>query len=111
MIILDEPISLQIVKKTHNHFFKTMVKVVVDVKKEIIALDAELHADLEQLLLDKGSNQKDLWGANVYFSKPDVIEYTALINIRPGQKNKSMEVQDAKIRDKMKKIIQKLITT
>ena len=54
-------------------------------KKEVIALDAELHADLEAYLLERGSDQEDLWGINLYPKKErkDFIEYTVLINIRP----------------------------
>lgn len=111
MIIIKEPISIKTIKEKHNHFFKRMVKIVIDVKKEIIALDGEMHADLEGLLLNKGSRQNDLWGANTYFDKPHDPEYTSLINIRPAQRNRSMEVQDEKIRKKMRNIIQKLITT
>ena len=43
-----------------------MVKLVIDVEKEIIGIGGELHADAETLLLEHGSNQTDLWGANFY---------------------------------------------
>lgn len=88
-----------------------MVKIVVDIEQKIIALDAELHADLEQKLLEKESKQEDLWGANIYFDKPqnEFIEFTSLINIRPAQNNKSMEVLDLKIKEKMTQLINKLI--
>lgn len=88
-----------------------MIKAVVDVKKEIIALDGELHADLEELLIENNSKQEDLWGINLYPKKPlqERIEYTALINIRPSQDNSSMEVESVKIRKKIEKIVNKLI--
>jgi hypothetical protein len=35
--------------------FGNMVKAVVDVEKEVIALDGELHSDLEALLIEDGS--------------------------------------------------------
>jgi hypothetical protein len=110
MIILNSPLSINQIKQEHNHFFETMVKIVVDIEKGIIAIDAELHADLEEYLLEHDSNQKDLWGANLYFDKPDFIEYTALINIRPAQNNKSMEIQDLLIRKKIDEIVKKNIT-
>ncbi len=86
----------------YNHFFDDVIKAVVDIKKEIIAIDAELQADLEGLLLSKGSEQKNLWGINLYLKKDkkDWIEYTALINIRPSLNNRWMEVESPKIRKK-----------
>lgn len=109
MIIVREPISLKAIQENHNDFFDTMVKLVVDVERELIALNAEMHADLEQLLLEDGSEQNNLWGANLYFSRPDALEFTSLINIRPAQGNRSMEVTDPNIRRAMMGIVTKYI--
>ena len=88
-----------------------MIKAVVDLKKEIIALDGELHADLEALLIEKDSRQENLWGINLYLEKPlkERIEYTALINIRPSQDNPSMEIENTRIRKKIGEVVNKLI--
>lgn len=110
MIILDSALSITLIKNQYSHFFETMLKIVVDIEHGKIAIDAELHSDLEDLLLENGSKQNDLWGANLYFDKPGFIEYTSLINIRPAQNNKSMEVQDAEIRKKINEIVNKYIT-
>lgn len=109
MIIIRIPISLKDVEEKYCDFFQTMVKIVVDIEKEIIALNAEMHADLEELLFQDGSLQKNLWGANVYFEPSGKIEFTSLINIRPAQGNKGMEVNDPLIRQKMEQIIRSLI--
>lgn len=89
------------------------MKIVVDIKKEILAADAELHSDLEKLLLDHGSGQEALWGANLYPLKgkmsPDFIEYTAMINIRPSFGNRSMEVSDPTVRDRIRIIVDRLL--
>jgi hypothetical protein len=84
-----------------------MVKLVVDVERRRIAVGGKLHADGEQLLLAQGSRQSDLWGANYYPGRgpDDSIEYTALINIRPAQGNRAMEVQDASLRARMGELI------
>ncbi len=112
MKIISNSIKKDIVLKKHNHFFKTMIKAVVDIEKEIMAVDAELHADLENMLLCRHSTQEHLWGINLYLekTKEDWIEYTALINIRPSMGNKSMEVSDPQIRKKIVKTVYKLIT-
>ena len=43
-----------------------LVKAVVDVARRTMVVDAGLHVDEEQLLLETGSNQNDLWGINLY---------------------------------------------
>jgi len=88
-----------------------LLKIVVDIDRKLIAVDAEMHADLEELLLKEGSKQEDLWGANLFPERTDsdFIEYTSFINIRPAQGNRAMEVQDNQVKEAIKKIIDELI--
>lgn len=111
MEIIQKKISRLSLKEKFNSYFKSVIKAVVDVRKEIIALDGELHADLEELLLKNGSKQEDLWGINLYpeESKENFIEYSALINIKPSQDNPSMEILNSDIKDKVKKVVSELI--
>jgi uncharacterized protein DUF5674 len=90
-----------------------MVKYVVDVRREIIAIGGELHADAEAILLESGSRPWDLWGANYYpgQGREECIEYTSLINIRPALENTGMEVQDPSLRDRIRDITHRLIGT
>jgi Protein of unknown function (DUF5674) len=91
-------------------WFGDMVKYVVDVRREVAAVGGELHADAEQLLLAEGSRQEDLWGANYLPGLgADAIEYTSLINIRPAQGNRSMEIQDVAIRDRVRALTARLL--
>lgn len=89
------------------HYFGDMVKGVVDISERKIALDAEMHADLETLLLQEGSQQKNLWGINLYpeMEGEDFLEFDSLINIRPNQGNRSRGVEDPAIQDAIKEII------
>jgi len=84
-----------------------MVKLVVDLDREIIAFDAEWHADLEAELIEINSSQKDLWGFNYYPDK-DVLEYNSLINIRPME-NKSSDILDVEICAKVESIFRKWV--
>ena len=88
-----------------------MVKAVVDIENKILAIDAELHSDLEELLLKNGSKQENLWGINIYpgTGKEKFIEYTSLINIRPSQGNASMDIKSNDLRVKIQKIVNGLI--
>ncbi len=109
MKIVSEPISFDLVRQQHATFFERMVKIVVDLERRLIALDAEMHADLEQFLLEQGSEQQHLWGANLYFEGPLWIEFTSLINIRPAQGNRGMEVENPQLRDQIDSLVHSLI--
>jgi hypothetical protein len=92
-------------------FFEDMVKYVVDVSRGVAAVGGEMHADGEEALLEDGSRQPDLWGANYYpgRGRDECIEYTALINIRPAQGNRSMEIGDPAVRDRVRDLTWALI--
>ena len=111
MKIIEKNISLGELDNMAKKTFGNLVKAVADVEKQIMAVDAELHADLEALLLEKGSKQKDLWGINIYpeLEGEDFIEFDSMINLRPSQGNRSRGVEDAKIRSNIRTIVNKLI--
>ena len=92
--------------------FGNMVKAVVDVSRQLIAVEAELHSDLEALLIDDGSEQQNLWGVNFYpdLLNDDFIEFDSMINMRPSQGNSSRGIEDAQIRKKISEIVKKKIT-
>jgi len=85
------------------------VKIVVDIEKNILSAICELHRDCADELENNGSNSKDLWGANLY-PKDGKIEFVSLINIRPQDSNRSMEIQNPEIRKKVEAIIKTLIS-
>ncbi len=111
IIIIDKQISRDELKDIAKNRFGDMVKGVVDIEKEIIALGGELHADEEALLLEKGSEEANLWGINLYvdLDMPDFLEYDSMINIRPSQNNRSRGVEDESIREIIRKIVEKLV--
>lgn len=111
MKIINETLSLNELNQMAGHFFGNLIKAVVDVDKELIAVDAELHSDLEALFLENGSKQKDLWGINFYpeITGDKFIEFDSMINIRPSQGNRSRGVDNAGIRKKIIEIVTKRI--
>lgn len=111
VVVRDQPMNAEQLRALVGRFFGDMVKLVVDVERQIVAVGGELHADAEALLLEDGSRQTNLWGANYYpgLGSEDCIQYTALINIRPAQGNRAMEVQDPEIRRKVQSIVHRLI--
>lgn len=111
ILILTEAISPPALARLVRDGFGDMVKFVADVERRIVAVGGGLHADAEELLLQDGSRQEDLWGANYYPGRGDeaCLEYTALINIRPGQGNRSMEIQDLAIREQVRELAHQLL--
>jgi len=111
MKVIEKEISLDELRQMAEKGFGNLVKAVVDVEKETMAVDAELHADEEALLLENGSSQKNLWGINLYpeMKGDDFIEFDSMINLRPSQDNRSRGVEDEKIQSEIKRIVNKLV--
>ena len=110
MKIIGKKITLSELEKLAR-MFGNMVKGVVDVDKELIAVDAELHSDLEALLIENGSKQKNLWGINLYpeIEGDDFIEFDSMINMRPSQGNRTRGIDKEEIRNKIIEIVEKRI--
>jgi hypothetical protein len=111
MKIIENKISAGELNEMAKKMFGDFVKAVVDVEKGILAVDAELHADLEAKLLENGSKQKDLWGINIYpeLTGDDFIEFDSMINLRPSQENRSRGVEDTNTREKITAIVNELV--
>jgi len=111
MKIVTQSLTLNEIKAMAAAAFGNLLKAVVDVDRELIAVDAELHSDLEALLLADGSKQKNLWGINFYpdMQGDDFIEFDSMINMRPSQGNRSRGIEDEEIRKKIIEIATKRI--
>lgn len=94
-----------------NERFGDMVKAVVDIELGIMVVGGELHADEEAILLERGSRQENLWGINIYTEKSENerIEFDSMINIRPRQNNRSRDVLDKSVREKIIVIVNNLV--
>lgn len=111
IMVLDSPISVEDLRRLVHDGYGDMVKYVVDVAKERIAIGGDMHADGEALLLEEGSRQQDLWGANYYPGRgpEECIEYTSMINIRPSLENPGMEISIEPARSRVREITLRLI--
>jgi hypothetical protein len=111
IMVLDTPIHTDDLRRLVREGYGDMVKFVVDIARDRIAIGGDLHADAEGMLLDQGSRQQDLWGANYYPGKgPEgCIEYTSMINIRPGVENFGMEILLESVRVRVREIAHRLI--
>jgi len=111
MRIVRETMALEELRQMAAATFGNLVKSVVDINREVMALDAELHSDLEALLLENGSAQEDLWGINLYpeISGEGFIEFDSVINLRPSGGNRSRGVDSEELRKKITVIVSKRI--
>lgn len=92
-------------------YFEDMVEYVVDLERGVAAVGGEMHADAEALLIASGSRQADPWGAN-YFpgrGRDGCLEFTSLINIRPSDGNRCMDIQDAAVRESVRALTHRLL--
>ena len=83
---------------------ETYIKLAIDVERNVLAGGGEYHADCEEVLLEDGSRQEDIWGAD-WYPGSKTVEFVALINIRPRQGNRGMEVGDPNLRAKIETIV------
>lgn len=111
MRILQVPTSKQdLAKESTNFIDDNTIKGAVDIKRELLAVDSPMHYDCEQLLLENGSKQEDIWGINLYLdsdSIDDLVEFDSMINIRPAQGNRSRNVESPEIQAKIKAVVSK----
>ena len=113
MKLVENEISLEELKQMSKKMFESLVKAVVDIEKEIMLVDAQMHVDQEALLLEEyESKQENLWGINLYpeeWGKPEFIKFDSMINVRPSQGNRTRSVENPHIQQKIIKIVMRLV--
>lgn len=112
MEIVRTGVTIDHLKVLAEAGFGDLVKAVVDVERGIMAIGGTMHADEEAVLLDLGSRQADLWGINLYpaeFGSSGWLEFDSMINIRPGQSNRSRSVEDEATQGRIRDLIDRLV--
>ena len=88
--------------------YEEMIKIVVDIRRRILSGGGEMHADCESVLLEAGSEQDDLWGANWYPAEQR-IAFESLINIRPRLGNRNILIQNQELRENVESITREIL--
>ena len=114
MIIVTQKnkVAISTLGEMAKKMFGNLVKAVVDIKQEIMAIDGELHADEEVLLTESGSKRADVWGINFYpeyFGQENFVEFDSMINLKPFLGNRNRGVDDPEIRKKILEIVGNLV--
>lgn len=109
---VEDKITVAELSEMAKKMYGNLVKGVVDIEKNILVVDAEMHADEEQFLLERGSKQQDLWGINLYpeeLGADGFIEFDSMINIRPRQQNMSRGVEDENTRKRIVALVNRKV--
>ena len=111
MLIVHDYITMAELEVMSEKMFGKLVKAVVDLQQEIMVVDAFMHVDEEDLLLENGSQQEDLWGINLHPSRPqeEFVEFDSMINVRPADNNVTRGVDDALLRAKIIALVNQLV--
>jgi len=105
---LVDRISVSELQAMSEKMSEPLVKGVVDTNDRLLVVDAEMHVDQEQFLLERGSKQSGLWGINLWpeqFGTDGFVEFDSMINIRPWQNNRSRSVDDDALRERIIEIV------
>jgi hypothetical protein len=108
IIIIRQPATRDQLAHMSEAFGEALIKLAVDVEREVLAGGGELHADCEAALLKDGSQQHDVWGAD-WYPLEQQVGFESLINIRPRQQNFALQVQDPALRLRIETIVRRLL--
>lgn len=84
------------------------IKLAVDIRRGILAGGGVLHADCESALLEDGSRQEEVWGAD-WNPAAQQVTFESVINIRPRQGNPSLGIEDPAGRGRVTQIARELL--
>jgi hypothetical protein len=105
--LLRERATAQQIKEMLEEY-EGMIKIVVDIRRRVLSGGGEMHADCESILIDDGSEQDDLWGAN-WYPNEQRIAFESLINIRPRLGNRNIMIQSQELRDVVESITREIL--
>lgn len=111
MKVVSNQITIKELEEMAKMLFGNFVKAVVDIEKGIMVVDAELHMDLAEKLITEGSKQENLWGINIYpgIEGEDWIEFDSMVNLKPRLNNLTRGVESLEMREKIIKVVNKLV--
>ncbi len=107
LYLLKQPATQAQIKEMLQEY-ESMIKIVVDIRRRYLSGGGAMHADCEAVLLEAGSEQDDLWGAN-WYPNEQRIEFESLINIRPRLGNRNIVIQDENLRKQVEVVTREIL--
>ena len=110
MQILDHKVKISELKTLAEKMYGFLIKGVIDIEKEIVVIDGEMHSDLQEALVAAGSRGINIWGFNIRPDKgEDWLEFDSMVNIKPLLNNLTRGIDDPKTRARAELIIRQII--
>ena len=110
--IIKNKISIEELKDLAHEQYIDIIKAVVDVAQGIMGVGGELHVDIQSILMEQeNSRGADTWGINLYLEKSgdDFVEFDSMINLKPNVGNRTRNVEDEAIREKIWEVVKRLV--
>ena len=110
--IVKTKISRTELKQMAHAQYGDIIKAVVDVAQGIMGVGGELHVDIQSVLVEQeNSRGTDIWGINLYLEKSgdDFVEFDSMINLKPNVGNRTRNVEDEAIREKILEVVKRLV--
>jgi hypothetical protein len=108
--VIKNKISRDELKNIARRQFGNLIKAVVDVEQEIMAVGGYHHEDERKLLMEQeGSKFEDLWGVDIYPQRTgkNFIGFDSIINLKLSSGSRG--VYHPEVQGKIIKIIEKLV--
>lgn len=103
VVFVNDKVTTDDLKIAQEEYGK-YVKIVVDIKNNLMTIGGEWHADGEKVLLEHSADKDSVWGGGIDLDTKN-IETIALINLRPNLDNNSQEILDKDTREKFVSIV------
>ena len=111
--IVTDTINVAELKELAREFYGDVIKAVVDVNQEVVGVGGEFHSEIEKVLIEEcGSKREDTWGINLLLVKTgdDFIEFDSMINLKPAHGNRTRNVENEEVRQKIRTIVNQRVT-
>lgn len=102
IITSSTPFSREQIEQLREQFV-VYIKTVIDIEKRVCSAGMDRHFEGEQILLQGGSSQHDIWGGGIDLETKE-IDFNSFINIRPRDNNTKNEIQSEEIKKTYKEL-------
>ena len=69
-MLLESKIPLEQLLSEGNSYYPDRIKFCIDRKRKKVSIDEEMHIDMENELLDDGSDPRDIFGGDIILDDP-----------------------------------------
>ena len=97
IITKKSPFTKDEIVTMSRNFDGVYIKTVIDIEQAVCSGGCDRHYDSEQILLEQGSRQEDLWGGGIDLTSM-ALDCNSFINIRPRDGNFTNEITIESIR-------------